>query len=222
MRLAERERALTPPYGGVFVPRTTVMDADDVRRATWRMAHEIIERNHGIDDVVLVGLQTGGVPDRRPAGRGHRLGDRGDGPGRHPRRGLLPRRHRTPAGPARGGDRDPGGSDRPDRGPRRRRAVHRPDDAGRPQRPDRLRPGPGRAAGRDGRPGPPGAADPARLRGQEPADPSRRDGRRERGRRRASATWCPSDLDTATCSRSPTSAPTGSRRSCASPTASSR
>jgi pyrimidine operon attenuation protein/uracil phosphoribosyltransferase len=26
------------------------------------MAHEIVERNHGIDDVVLVGLQTGGVP----------------------------------------------------------------------------------------------------------------------------------------------------------------
>ena len=32
-RLAERERALTPPYGGVFVPRTRVMDADDVQRA---------------------------------------------------------------------------------------------------------------------------------------------------------------------------------------------
>jgi pyrimidine operon attenuation protein/uracil phosphoribosyltransferase len=37
------------------------MDADDVQRAVWRMAHEIIERNHGLDDVVLVGLQTGGV-----------------------------------------------------------------------------------------------------------------------------------------------------------------
>ncbi|HET9612037.1 MAG TPA: bifunctional pyr operon transcriptional regulator/uracil phosphoribosyltransferase PyrR [Acidimicrobiales bacterium] len=38
-----------------------MLDADDVRRAIWRMAHEIIERNHGLDDVVLVGLQTGGV-----------------------------------------------------------------------------------------------------------------------------------------------------------------
>jgi pyrimidine operon attenuation protein/uracil phosphoribosyltransferase len=37
------------------------MDGDDVRRAIWRMAHEIIERNHGLDAVVLVGLQTGGV-----------------------------------------------------------------------------------------------------------------------------------------------------------------
>jgi pyrimidine operon attenuation protein/uracil phosphoribosyltransferase len=37
------------------------MDPDDVRRATWRMSHEIIECNHGIDDVVIIGLQTGGV-----------------------------------------------------------------------------------------------------------------------------------------------------------------
>jgi pyrimidine operon attenuation protein/uracil phosphoribosyltransferase len=37
------------------------MDADDVRRAIWRMAHEIVERNHGLEGVVLVGLQTGGV-----------------------------------------------------------------------------------------------------------------------------------------------------------------
>jgi pyrimidine operon attenuation protein/uracil phosphoribosyltransferase len=59
--LAERERALAPPYGGVFVARTTVMDPEDVQRATWRMAHEIIERNHGTAELVLVGLQTGGV-----------------------------------------------------------------------------------------------------------------------------------------------------------------
>jgi len=37
------------------------MDADDVRRAIWRMAHEIVERNHGLEGVVVVGLQTGGV-----------------------------------------------------------------------------------------------------------------------------------------------------------------
>jgi pyrimidine operon attenuation protein/uracil phosphoribosyltransferase len=60
--VAERERRITPPYGGVFVPRTRVMDADDCNRAIWRMAHEIIERNHGLDTVHLVGLQTGGVP----------------------------------------------------------------------------------------------------------------------------------------------------------------
>lgn len=38
------------------------MDADDLRRAVWRMAHEIIEHNQGLDGVVLIGLQTGGVP----------------------------------------------------------------------------------------------------------------------------------------------------------------
>ena len=59
--MAKRERALAPPYGGVFVARTTVMEAEDVRRATWRMAHEIIERNHDAGDLVIVGLQTGGV-----------------------------------------------------------------------------------------------------------------------------------------------------------------
>ncbi|MGP0031343.1 MAG: bifunctional pyr operon transcriptional regulator/uracil phosphoribosyltransferase PyrR [Acidimicrobiales bacterium] len=34
----------------------------DVQRALTRMAHEIVERNGGVEDVVLVGLQTGGVP----------------------------------------------------------------------------------------------------------------------------------------------------------------
>ncbi len=38
-----------------------VLGPDDVRRATTRMAHEIIERNQGLDGVVLIGLQRGGV-----------------------------------------------------------------------------------------------------------------------------------------------------------------
>jgi len=38
------------------------MDAEDLRRAVTRIAHEIVERNHGLDRVVLIGLQTGGVP----------------------------------------------------------------------------------------------------------------------------------------------------------------
>jgi pyrimidine operon attenuation protein/uracil phosphoribosyltransferase len=37
------------------------MEAEEVRRATWRMAHEIIERNRDLSKLVLVGLQTGGV-----------------------------------------------------------------------------------------------------------------------------------------------------------------
>jgi len=52
---------MTRPYGGVFVARTQIMDAGDINRALRRMAHEILERNHGYDELVLVGLQTGGV-----------------------------------------------------------------------------------------------------------------------------------------------------------------
>ena len=37
------------------------MTADDVRRAITRIAHEIVERNRGLDGVVLVGLHRGGV-----------------------------------------------------------------------------------------------------------------------------------------------------------------
>ncbi|HET9444329.1 MAG TPA: bifunctional pyr operon transcriptional regulator/uracil phosphoribosyltransferase PyrR [Acidimicrobiales bacterium] len=38
------------------------MSADDVRRAITRIAHEVVERNHGLAEVSLIGLQTGGVP----------------------------------------------------------------------------------------------------------------------------------------------------------------
>lgn len=41
--------------------RKQVLGPDDVRRAVTRMAHEIIERNRGLDDVVILGLQRGGV-----------------------------------------------------------------------------------------------------------------------------------------------------------------
>jgi pyrimidine operon attenuation protein/uracil phosphoribosyltransferase len=37
------------------------MDADDLRRAATRIAHEIVEHNHGLEQVALIGLQTGGV-----------------------------------------------------------------------------------------------------------------------------------------------------------------
>ena len=37
------------------------MSADDVARAIRRMAHEILERNHGGDELMIVGMQTGGV-----------------------------------------------------------------------------------------------------------------------------------------------------------------
>ncbi len=38
-----------------------VLGPDDVRRATTRMAHEIIERNQGLAGVAVIGIQRGGV-----------------------------------------------------------------------------------------------------------------------------------------------------------------
>jgi pyrimidine operon attenuation protein/uracil phosphoribosyltransferase len=38
-----------------------VLSADDVRRALTRIAHEVAERNHGTEELVVVGLQRGGV-----------------------------------------------------------------------------------------------------------------------------------------------------------------
>jgi pyrimidine operon attenuation protein/uracil phosphoribosyltransferase len=60
--VAEEERSSTRPKGRVFVARTQVMDSDEVRRALVRIAHEIVERNRGLKDVVVVGIQKGGVP----------------------------------------------------------------------------------------------------------------------------------------------------------------
>jgi pyrimidine operon attenuation protein/uracil phosphoribosyltransferase len=39
-----------------------VLDADQARRAIVRIAHEIVERNGGAEGLVLVGIQTTGVP----------------------------------------------------------------------------------------------------------------------------------------------------------------
>jgi pyrimidine operon attenuation protein/uracil phosphoribosyltransferase len=39
-----------------------VLSRDDVRRALRRIAHEIVERNQGTEDLTIVGLATGGVP----------------------------------------------------------------------------------------------------------------------------------------------------------------
>jgi pyrimidine operon attenuation protein/uracil phosphoribosyltransferase len=46
----------------VFVAHSQVLSAADVQRALTRMSHEVIERNGGLADVVVIGLQTGGVP----------------------------------------------------------------------------------------------------------------------------------------------------------------
>ncbi|OLB94364.1 MAG: bifunctional pyr operon transcriptional regulator/uracil phosphoribosyltransferase [Actinobacteria bacterium 13_2_20CM_2_66_6] len=42
------------------VLKATVMDADQIRRSLSRIAHEIVERNRGVGDVVLVGIVSKG------------------------------------------------------------------------------------------------------------------------------------------------------------------
>mgnify|MGYP003293168179 CR=1 FL=1 len=39
-----------------------VLEAEEIRRALTRVAHEIVERNGGTDDIVLVGIRSRGVP----------------------------------------------------------------------------------------------------------------------------------------------------------------
>ena len=46
-----------------------VMDADRMSRALTRIAHEILERNRGLDDLALVGIRTRGVPIARRIAR---------------------------------------------------------------------------------------------------------------------------------------------------------
>jgi pyrimidine operon attenuation protein/uracil phosphoribosyltransferase len=42
--------------------KATILDRDGIRRALIRIAHEIIERNKGVEDVVLIGIRRRGVP----------------------------------------------------------------------------------------------------------------------------------------------------------------
>ncbi len=43
-------------------PGRTVLDARDITRALTRISHEILERNKGADDLVLLGIPRRGVP----------------------------------------------------------------------------------------------------------------------------------------------------------------
>lgn len=45
-----------------IVKKNIIMDSEAIRRALVRIAHEIIEKNKGVEDVVIVGIRTRGVP----------------------------------------------------------------------------------------------------------------------------------------------------------------
>jgi len=44
------------------MPKKIVMSPEEIRRTLARIAHEIIERNKAVDNLVLVGMHTRGVP----------------------------------------------------------------------------------------------------------------------------------------------------------------
>lgn len=46
----------------VIKRKATIMDADQVRRAIKRIAHEIVERNAGVAGLIVVGIRRRGVP----------------------------------------------------------------------------------------------------------------------------------------------------------------
>jgi pyrimidine operon attenuation protein/uracil phosphoribosyltransferase len=42
--------------------KKVIMNAEEIRRALTRVAHEIIERNYGTENLILIGMHTRGVP----------------------------------------------------------------------------------------------------------------------------------------------------------------
>jgi pyrimidine operon attenuation protein/uracil phosphoribosyltransferase len=54
-------KALIFPGGDTMAQKAVVMDEIMIRRALTRIAHEIIERNKGIEDTMLIGIKTRGI-----------------------------------------------------------------------------------------------------------------------------------------------------------------
>jgi pyrimidine operon attenuation protein/uracil phosphoribosyltransferase len=51
-----------PAAGGAAARPRPVLDAPDIARALTRIAHEVLERNKGAQDLVLLGIPSRGVP----------------------------------------------------------------------------------------------------------------------------------------------------------------
>jgi len=54
--------AREPKVAENLIPKTTILDADQMRRVIRRMAGEIVEGSRGVDRLLLVGIRTRGVP----------------------------------------------------------------------------------------------------------------------------------------------------------------
>ena len=158
-------------------PVPVVMDADRMGRTLTRIAHEILERNRGVEELALVGIRTRGVPLARRLAQAIR-----DINGHEVPTGALDitlyrddlMRHAVGAQPVVRSTEIPFSID-----DKRILLVDDvlytgPDDSRGARRADRVRPAEGDSAGRAGRPRPSRAADQGRLRRQEPADVARR------------------------------------------------
>ncbi len=44
-----------------YIEKEIIMDKEEIERALLRLTHEILERNKGTKDLVLIGIRTGGV-----------------------------------------------------------------------------------------------------------------------------------------------------------------
>ncbi len=58
--------------------KAQIMNEDDVNRVLVRMSHQIIEKNHGTDNLCLIGIKTRGIPLARRLARNIREIDNAD------------------------------------------------------------------------------------------------------------------------------------------------
>jgi pyrimidine operon attenuation protein/uracil phosphoribosyltransferase len=63
--MSRNDERRTRPRDLAYLSGHELLSADDVGRALKRMAHEIVERNHSVGDISIIGLQTGGEPFAR-------------------------------------------------------------------------------------------------------------------------------------------------------------
>jgi pyrimidine operon attenuation protein/uracil phosphoribosyltransferase len=63
LRLATGKAFFNADKGGAFMhARAEIMDEEAIERAITRIAHEILEKNKGTENLVLIGIQRRGVP----------------------------------------------------------------------------------------------------------------------------------------------------------------
>src|SRR2546425_405818 len=150
-----------------FREKTQVLDEAALDRALTRIAHEILEKNGGASNVAFVGLRTRGVTlAQRLAAKIAQI----DGAAL-PVGTLDITLYRDDLGaPGRPRNRHPFLDQEQDRDSRGRRALHGSHRPRRPRRHHRPRAAEGDPARDPDRPWPPRAADPPRLRRQEPPD----------------------------------------------------